>query len=121
MKAGKKSGSNLPPKAAGASPAALAIAIPYPRGLSWRVAEEAPAIPHFTLREKEIGGWVAEGLSDAEISGRLPLGLHGVKAHVSSLLHKTGTQARTQFIAWVWRNRFAAEFHQSARRPVKYS
>ncbi len=122
MKAGNKSGSNLPPSTPSPDPAAPAIAIPYPDGHSWRVAEEAQTIPHFTAREKEVGGWLAEGLSDAEIAGRLRVGLHTVKAHVSSLLFKTKTQARTQFMAWAWRNRFAAEFYVRAqRKPVKYS
>ena len=48
------------------------IAIPYPAGLSWRVAEEAQIIPHFTAREKEVGSWLAEGLSDGEIAGGTP-------------------------------------------------
>ena len=120
MRAGKKSGSNLPPTTQQAA-AAPPLAIPYPPGFSWRVAEEPQIIPHFTAREKEVGSWLAEGLSDGEIAGELRIGVHTVKAHVSELLRKTRTAARTQFMAWVWRNRMTFELAQrGSHKPVKY-
>jgi DNA-binding NarL/FixJ family response regulator len=120
VRAAKKSGSNLPTRQQAA--AAPTLAIPYPSGISWRVAEEPQIIPHFTAREKEVGSWLAEGLSDGEIAGELRIGVHTVKAHVSELLRKTRTAARTQFMAWVWRNRMAFELAQrSPRKPVKYA
>ena len=121
MRVGKKSGRNLPPTTQQAA-AALTIAIPYPAGRSWRVAEEPQTVPHFTAREKEVGSWLAEGLSDGEIAGELRIGVHTVKAHVSELLRKTRTPASTQFTAWVWRNRIAFELAQrGSRKPVKYA
>lgn len=98
------------------------MAIPYPKGLSWRVAEQPETVPHFTAREKEVGGWLAEGLSDAEIAGKLDIGVSTVKAHVSELLRKTKTRGRTHFMAWVCRNRMAFELAQRpAGKPVKYT
>jgi DNA-binding CsgD family transcriptional regulator len=85
------------------------------------VAEEPQTVPHFTAREKEVGSWLAEGLSDGEIAGELRIGIHTVKAHVSELLRKTNTPARTQFMAWLWRNRMAFEVAQRCSpKPVKY-
>jgi DNA-binding CsgD family transcriptional regulator len=121
VRAGKKSGSTLP-RTTHLPADAPTIAIPYPPGRSGRVAEEPQSIAHFTAREKEVGSWLAEGLSDGEIAGELRIGVHTVKAHVSELLRKTRMPARTQFMAWVWRNRFAFELAQrDSRKPVKYA
>ncbi len=70
------------------------VAIPYPPGYSARAAEEPQDVPHFSPREQEVGGYVAEEFTDGELAGELQLGLHGVKAHVKQLLRKTKTRGR---------------------------
>jgi DNA-binding CsgD family transcriptional regulator len=96
------------------------LAIPYPPGLSWRVAEDEP-VPNFTARQKEIGAWLAEGLTDAEIADKLDIGVETVKAHVSDLLARTRKPARTRLMAWIWRNRTAFEVRKPGPdKPVKY-
>ncbi len=98
------------------------MAIPFPPGLWFNLAEEARSVPHFTIRERHVGGWMAEGKTDAEIADILTLGVETVKTHVKSLLEKTGTENRNAFVAWVWRDRIAAEFNPAPpRKPVKYT
>lgn len=98
------------------------VVIPFPPGLSSVVAEEPLTLPQFTPRELDVAAWMAEGKLDAEIAHILRIGIETVKTHVSSLLDKTNVENRTAFGAWVWRNRFAAQFHQRRpRKPVKYS
>lgn len=122
MKAGKKTESkpaHLPHDGVSTAPGP---AIPYPPGYSARVAEAPVNVPHFSPREKQVGGYLAEGFTDQEIADRLELALHGIKAHVKELLRKTKTRGRTQLQAWIWRDRMAAELaHRGSRKPVKYS
>jgi len=49
-----------------------------------------------TPRELEITALVAEGLSNAEIAGRLFLADGTVRNHISTILEKTGLEHRTQ-------------------------
>jgi len=49
-----------------------------------------------TPRELEITALVAEGLSNAEIAGRLYLADGTVRNHISTILEKTGLEHRTQ-------------------------
>ena len=64
--------------------ARLVIAIPYPLGISGVVAEEARPVPHVTDREKDVGGWLAEGKTDPEIARILGLGIETVRSHIKS-------------------------------------
>jgi DNA-binding CsgD family transcriptional regulator len=97
------------------------MAIPFPAGASPIVAEEAGSIPHFTLREKQIGGWLAEGKTDPEITRILDLGIETVRTHIKNMRQKTEVENRNALFAWIWRNRYAAQFHQpTPRQPVKY-
>lgn len=81
MKDGSKVASRAPTTAGSSLPASLAIAIPYPPGLSAIVAEEVQLVPHFTPREKDVGGWIAEGKTDTEIASILGRALETVKTH----------------------------------------
>ncbi|HEY3502102.1 MAG TPA: response regulator transcription factor [Actinocatenispora sp.] len=53
-----------------------------------------PALPELTPRERDVLVLVAEGLANAEIAGRLHIGLTTVKTHVANLMTKTRSPNR---------------------------
>lgn len=57
---------------------------------------EAERVATLTGREQQVLALVAEGLSNAEIGGRLYLGAGTVKDHVSAILAKLGVAGRVQ-------------------------
>ncbi|WP_406246022.1 response regulator [Microbacterium sp. M] len=61
-----------------------------------RAAEREALAP----REIEIVGMIAEGLSNAEIAGRLHLSEATVKTHVGRVLTKIGLRDRVQIAVW---------------------
>ncbi len=66
-----------------------------------RLAPQSPLKPTvlpepLTLREQEILGWIAKGLTNKEIAVRLSLTEGTVKNYVTTVLQKLGVQDRTQ-------------------------
>ena len=61
---------------------------------------------HLTEREAEILRALADGLSNAEIAGRVFLAPETVKTHVKAILGKLGVRDRTQAVVWAYRTGF---------------
>jgi DNA-binding CsgD family transcriptional regulator len=96
--------------------------IPFPAELSLRIAEESAPIPHFTLREKQVAGWLAEGKRDSEIAKILGIAVETVRTHIKSLLFKTSLENRGTFMAWIWRTRLVAQLSAASdSKPAQYS
>jgi DNA-binding CsgD family transcriptional regulator len=66
-----------------------------------RIGGRVPAGLTLTRREQEVLGFIAEGLSNAAIAGRLYLSERTVEVHVSHILTKLGVQSRSHAVAWV--------------------
>jgi DNA-binding CsgD family transcriptional regulator len=86
------------------------------RWAGWRVAEvdalrgrvglpvtgaAATGDSGLTPREREVAALVAEGLTNAELAGRLYISKKTAAVHVSNILGKLGLSSRTQVAGWL--------------------
>jgi len=60
---------------------------------------------NLTVREKEVIKYIAEGMSNGEISQKLGISDKTVKNHVSSILRKLGLMDRTQVAVFAIKNK----------------
>jgi DNA-binding NarL/FixJ family response regulator len=71
--------------------------------LAAEVREPAPA--ELTLREREVLRFVADGLSNKQIAGRMDIAERTVKFHLNSVMTKLGADNRAQAVAVAARRR----------------
>ncbi len=61
---------------------------------------EGPSIATLSSRAREVLGLVAQGLSDADIAGRLGITRNTVRNHISLIYAKIGVHRRSAVIVW---------------------
>ncbi|WBP86718.1 response regulator transcription factor [Kitasatospora cathayae] len=90
------------PNAPGASNASSASSAPT---AAERPAARAGELPDgLTVREAEVLGLIAEGLSNTEIAQRLFVSQATVKTHINNLFAKTAVRDRAQAVAYAFRH-----------------
>jgi DNA-binding NarL/FixJ family response regulator len=74
-----------------------------------RRLEGAPGDGELTLREREVVGLLAEGLTNNQLAQRLFISPKTAAVHVSNILMKLNLSTRAEAAAWAVRNGLAAE------------
>jgi len=64
----------------------------------------AQSAVRMTPREREVINLIAEGLGNAEISGRLRVASHTVKSHVRNIMEKLTLHTRLQIAAYAYKD-----------------
>jgi DNA-binding CsgD family transcriptional regulator len=62
---------------------------------------EAAGPASLTLRERSVANLVATGISNAEIAGRLGVGVKAVEKHLGSIYKKLALPSRTKLIVYL--------------------
>lgn len=79
--------------------------------------EGTEPLDRLTEREIAVLRLIAEGLSNKDIARALLITTHGVKAHVSRILHKLGVESRTEAAVLCTRAGLtSAELHMRAEQ-----
>lgn len=65
-----------------------------------RGAEASRPAADLTPREREVLGFICQGLDDKAIAGKLSLSINTVRNHVAAIYAKTGVNRRTAAVAW---------------------
>jgi DNA-binding NarL/FixJ family response regulator len=73
-------------------------------GAATSAPDPHPQLGELTEREREIVGWVATGMSNAEIAGRLVVSPDTVRTHVSRAMVKLGARDRAQLVVFAIRS-----------------
>jgi DNA-binding NarL/FixJ family response regulator len=73
-------------------------------GATAPAAEPHPHLDDLTEREREMVAWVATGMSNAEIAGRLVVSPDTVRTHVSRAMVKLGARDRAQLVVFAIRS-----------------
>lgn len=72
------------------------------------VRQTTPRPDGLTRREVEVLALVANGLTNAEIAGRLFISEATVKSHINHIFSKTGVHDRAQAVAYAYRHRITS-------------
>lgn len=79
---------------------AVALVLSLPLELDSTVTEAHHAPGDLTVREREIAGLIARGLSNGEIADALVLSKRTVEKHIANILSKMNFTNRAQIVRW---------------------
>lgn len=62
-------------------------------------------IPGVTVREAEVAGWVAQGLTNKAIASKLQISSRTVQKHLERMFKKLGVRSRAELVARAYMSR----------------